>query len=252
MQKTFNFGHFIPISTVDWHGRSASVLFFRGCQFRCPYCQNHAYLDPGNEMKIKEIESQREKAAPYISAVVFSGGEPTLQPDALKTIARFVKSKSLLVGLETNGFEFNVIKDMLEENILDKLFMDIKAPLDDPVGYSKVIGSDIQFGTKTVENIIRSLSTALASQMEMEVRTTVFRGLAGIEEVHDIGLYLDGLTARNLTYVIQQGIPENTMNLKDTSIYNREELLDMARSIQGKSLKKIWLRTKENGDELIL
>lgn len=252
MQDTFNFGHFIPISTVDWHGRSASVLFFRGCQFRCPYCHNHAYLDPGNEIKIKEIELQIGKAAPYISAVVFSGGEPTLQPDALKTIARFVKSKSIFVGLETNGFGFNVIKDMLEERILDKLFMDIKAPLDDPVRYSKVIGSDIQFGTKTVENITRSLKAALASGMEMEVRTTVFRGLTGMEEVHDIGSYLDGLAAKNLTYVIQQGIPENTLNLKDTLIYSREELLDMARSIQGKFLKKIWLRTKENGDEMIV
>ncbi|MBE0523962.1 MAG: anaerobic ribonucleoside-triphosphate reductase activating protein [Methanosarcinales archaeon] len=252
MQETFNFGYFIPISTVDWHGRSASVLFFSGCQFRCPYCQNHAYLYPGNEMKIMEIESQIEKAALYISAVVFSGGEPTQQPDALKIIARFVKSKSLLVGLQTNGFGYNVIKDMLEENILDKLFMDIKAPLDDPVRYSKVIGSDIQYGIKAVDNIIRSLNTGLASGIEVEVRTTVFRRLAGMEEVHDIGSYLDGLATRNLTYVIQQGIPENTLNMKDISIFNREELLDMARSIQGKSLKKIWLRTKENGDEMIL
>jgi pyruvate formate lyase activating enzyme len=252
MQAKINLGHFIPISTVDWHGRSASVLFFRGCQFRCPYCQNHAYLYPGNEITIGEIESQINKAAPYISAVVFSGGEPTLQPDALKTIARFVKSKSILVGLETNGFGYNVIEDMLEENILDKLFIDIKAPLDDPVNYSRVIGSDIQFGTKTVENIIRSLKIALVSGMEVEVRTTVFRGLAGMEEVHDIAAYLDGLAAKNLTYVIQQGIPENTLDLKDISIYDGKELLHMARSIQGKSLKKIWLRTKENGDEMIL
>ncbi|HUW67510.1 MAG TPA: anaerobic ribonucleoside-triphosphate reductase activating protein [Candidatus Nanoarchaeia archaeon] len=252
MQETFNFGHFIPISTIDWHGRSASVLFFRGCQFRCPYCQNYAYLDHGNEMKIAEIESQIEKAAPYISAVVFSGGEPTLQPDALKTLARFVKSKSLSVGLQTNGFGYNVIKDMLDENILDKLFIDIKAPLDDPVRYSKVIGSDIQFGTKTVENIISSLNSVLASGIEVEVRTTVFRGLADIEEVQDIAAYLNGLAARNLTYVIQQGMPDNTLDMKDIWIYNREELLDMARFIQGKCLKNIWLRTKENGDEMIL
>jgi len=103
MQQTFNFGHFIPISTVDWHGRSVSVIFFRGCQLRCPYCQNHAYITGSSEMDIEDMKSKKSKTKPFISAEVFSGGGPTLQRDALIDLAGVATSRSLAVGLENSG-----------------------------------------------------------------------------------------------------------------------------------------------------
>lgn len=252
MQETFNFGHFIPISTVDWYGRSVSVLFFRGCQFRCPYCQNYAYLTGRDEMKIEKIKSLISKSGPFISALVFSGGEPTLQPDVLKSLARFAKSKSLAVGLQTNGYDADVIKDMLDEGILDKIFLDVKAPVDDPVLYGRVIGLDTRTGTKAAKYLAETLQTCLANGIEVEARTTVFRGLAGAKEVFRIGRYLDGLAANNLTYIIQQGLPENTLDLRETEVLNRKALLQMAESIGLQDLKDLRIRTKENGDERII
>ena len=35
-----NLGGIIPLSTVDWTGRAALVVFLRGCPLRCPHCQN--------------------------------------------------------------------------------------------------------------------------------------------------------------------------------------------------------------------
>ncbi len=35
-----NFGGFVPLSTVDWHGRAVCTVFFRGCSARCFYCHN--------------------------------------------------------------------------------------------------------------------------------------------------------------------------------------------------------------------
>ncbi len=34
-----NFGGFVPLSTVDWHGRAVCTVFFRGCSARCFYDQ---------------------------------------------------------------------------------------------------------------------------------------------------------------------------------------------------------------------
>ncbi len=252
MNHIFNFGHFIPISTVDWHGRSASVLFSRGCQFDCPYCQNHAYLTGRVDRTVEDIRSTIDKAVPFISALVFSGGEPTLQSDALIDLARYAKSKSLDVGLETNGFAVDVIKEMVDEKLLDKVFLDIKAPLDDAVQYAMVAGTDEEIGARAVKGAAGTLELCLNKDIEVEVRTTVFKGLVGPEQVSEIMSYLNTNTSGNLTYAIQQGIPENTRNLKDTGIFTRDELLKMARAVEPEHVNHIRIRTREHGDELIL
>ena len=89
MTQVFS-GIVIPVSTIDWYGRSASVVFFNGCNFNCIYCSNKNFIDisdrleplfrKGNVVDIEEIEKQIRDARAFISAVVFSGGEPTAHP----------------------------------------------------------------------------------------------------------------------------------------------------------------------------
>lgn len=252
MQETFDFGHFIPISTVDWHGRSVSVLFFRGCQLRCPYCQNHAYITGGNRVSVGDIQVQIKKAGRFVSGLVFCGGEPTLQGRALKQIARYAKSLSLAVGIETNGYGVDVIEEMLAEGLLDKVFLDVKAPPGRPEIYAKVTGNGIDVGSQAARYAARTLDVCMDAGIEVEVRTTVFRGLVGAEEVAQVGRYLDERYAGVLTYAIQQGIPENTMELKDVEIFRRQELLDMADGIRPDKLSDLRIRTMENGDEKVI
>ena len=252
MQQTFNFGHFIPISTVDWHGRCVSVIFFRGCQLRCPYCQNHAYITGSSEMDIKDMKSQISKTKPFISAVVFSGGEPTMQRDALVDLAGFARSGSLAVGLETNGFGADVVKEMLDKGLLDKVFLDVKAPLDDPKQYSIVTGINVDAGSKAAKNTASTLDKCIRAGIELEVRTTLFRGLVGAEDVMKISQYLDECGSENLTYAIQQGLPDNTLDMQDIEKFSRQEVLDMATAIKPVNLKDIRIRTIENGEERIV
>ncbi|MCD4846335.1 MAG: anaerobic ribonucleoside-triphosphate reductase activating protein [Methanosarcinales archaeon] len=248
-QASFNFGHFIPISTVDWYGRSAAVLFLRGCQFRCPYCQNYPYLTGSELMSMEDIQARITKASRFVSALVFSGGEPTLQPEAIKTLARYAASLSLAVGLETNGFGMDIVSDMLDEGILDKVFMDIKAPVDDPVLYGKVIGLDEKKGAEAAKNAVLTLNKCLDADIEVEIRTTVFRGLIGKDEISRIGQYLEKYP--QVSYAIQQGVPENTLNLKHIEIFSRDELLEMVKAIDTKHLRQIRICTIDNGNERI-
>lgn len=252
MQQRFNFGHFIPISTVDWYGRCVSVIFFRGCQLKCTYCQNHDYITGNNEMDIKDMKSQISRTKPFISAIVFSGGEPTLQRDALIDLAGFARSGSLAVGLETNGSGADVVMEMLDKGLLDKVFLDVKTPLDNPKQYSIVTGINEDAGSKAAENTARTLDICIRAGIELEVRTTVFRGLVGAKEVRKICRYLDECGSVNLTYAIQQGLPGNTLDLKDIEKFSRQEVLDMATAIQPVNVKDIRIRTIENGEERIV
>ncbi len=203
-------------------------------------------------MDIEDMKSKISKTKPFISAVVFSGGEPTLQRDALIDLAGFAKSRSLAVGLETNGFGADVVKEMLDKGLLDKVFLDVKAPLDDPKQYAIVTGLNVDAGSKAAENTARTLDVCIRAGIELEVRTTIFRGLVGAEDVRKISQYLDECDSGNLTYAIQQGLPDNTLDMKDIDKFSRQEVLDMATAIKPVNLKDIRIRTIENGEERIV
>ncbi len=184
-----NFGGIVPLSTVDWPGRAAMVVFLRGCPLRCPHCQNKVLQTGENFIEIvkiiREIKNLRNvdhvreqitldeaicimKTNPFISAVVISGGEPLMQPNQIKIIASISKSLSLDVGLETSGYYPNNLLDILEKKLIDKVFLDIKAPLKEPE-YEVATGrKDVSF------RVLESLKICMKMKVPLSVRTTFF------------------------------------------------------------------------------
>jgi pyruvate formate lyase activating enzyme len=253
-----NYGTYIPISTVDWHGKAAVVFFLRGCPFRCPYCQNYEILAGSNLVDINSLQDKIESSIPFISSLVISGGEPLIQKNAVKELAKFAKKKGLLVGIHTNGFFPQVIEELLRESLVDSFFLDIKAPLDDPEAYGKVIGCEEYNLTlepkEVIERIIDSLGIISKSNVDMEVRTTVIPGLVGSkQDIDSISRFLSSyIKNRDIPYVIQQGLPENAMSehLREIKPFSREELLEMAKAAYP-FLHNVWIRTKEAGNEQV-
>jgi pyruvate formate lyase activating enzyme len=83
-------GGFVPLSTTDFPGQLASVVFCQGCPWRCAYCHNpHLQPAPGEALlDWRWIIARLERRRGLIDAVVFSGGEPTAQ-GALPCRTRF-------------------------------------------------------------------------------------------------------------------------------------------------------------------
>ncbi|MFZ3382914.1 MAG: anaerobic ribonucleoside-triphosphate reductase activating protein [Candidatus Methanoperedens sp.] len=243
-------GIVIPISTIDWYGRSVSVIFFNGCNFKCLYCSNNNFIKVANQrieplykggsvMEIEEIEKNILDAKSFISAVVFSGGEPTTQYDALEHLARFAKEQGLLVGIETNGYYPERLSKLIEKKLLDKIFLDIKAPLDDAQKYRYITGGKDDAAGRARQSLD-------LNGIEIEVRTTVFRRFSDV-----LGI-ARALVGRECTYVIQQGIPENAPQgeIRNELALTRDELVTLARSVS--FLKDVRIRTKEKGEEKIV
>ncbi len=237
-----NFGGTIPISTVDWYGKVSMVIFFRKCPLRCPFCQNYKLLEEEDFVDIQEIEAEIEKAKDFVNAVVFSGGEPTMQFEQIKSLAGFAKKYKLLVGIETNGYYPERLKELIEQNLADMIFLDVKAPLSDPELYSKVIGED---GAKAISSVKKSLEIC---KDRLEVRTTVFKGL--VFEKQHIKAIAEGIP--DVTYILQQGRPEQGPNeeLKQYDVVSRDELVELAR-VARQFLSNVRIRTKEFGEEVI-
>lgn len=246
-----NVGNTISISTVDWYGRSSHVIFFNGCPFRCIWCQNYKLLDGKRFVDITDIEKSITDAASFISAVVFSGGEPTMQRHELMHLANFVKKQGLLVGIQTNGYFPDVLRELARNKLVDKIFLDIKADPLDQEKYSKMTGNIFDASHRIVESLQMSYKNYTFPNVTIEARTTIFRSL---NDAAEIARYL-AEHDYNGTYVIQQGAPWNAPDkkIRKEDILTREELISIAKNIIiSTGLKRIKIRTREKGEESII
>ena len=127
-----NFGGFVPLSTVDWRGRAVCTVFLRGCPLRCSYCQNEAIQTGGDFRDISEVTGMIRESARYISGVMFSGGEPAAQKEALVTLATSAKAMDLAVGIQTSGLFSETLGTLIRQRLVDKIAIDYKTRWEEP------------------------------------------------------------------------------------------------------------------------
>lgn len=235
----------IPISTVDWYGLASTVVFLKGCPFRCPYCHNHELIKAGgepDEAHLAEIEAEIKTNSLFVSAVVFSGGEPFEYPESLLRLAAFVHKLGLLVGVETNGYYTDRINRMIEAGLVDRIFMDLKAPLEKEA-YKKVCGIN------AASHVMDSLKLCSKADVGIEVRTTVFEGIIGTpEDIQAIAATILHSATKAIPYTIQQGNPDTAWKSVSDREVTRDELLNLADVARG-ALSDVGILTKELGME---
>lgn len=169
------------------------MLFFPGCNLRCPWCQNRELVLPGAEKEggctIGEALKRILKRRPVLGGVVLSGGEPTVHR-RLGEIIRYVKALGLPVKLDTNGTNPKALEDLFsrEETRPDYIAMDLKLP---PERYGELTperrgNADISNRAKTLpsgncpapltpgEALVKSAALIRASGIEHEFRTLAF------------------------------------------------------------------------------
>ena len=211
MTKTINYGGAIELSTNDFTERSATVIFFKSCNFNCVYCHNQDLINGRNTVPISDVEKTIDRTKKFVSAVVFTGGEPTLQPKPLKHLAKYAKSCGLKVGLNTNGYKPDVILGMLTLNLLDKVFIDVKTSIMEPQKYRELIQLDLPHLTTQIN---KSLCILADSKIDVEVRTTVFEMFHTPEDVIEIMRYVETIkecynTEGSFTFKVQIGRKRN-------------------------------------------
>ena len=173
-------GGLTPLTTVDYPGELAAVVFFQGCPLRCSYCHNgHLIPVQGTDLipwgqVLEFLEGRRG----LLDAVVFSGGEPTLQP-ALGSAMTQIRRLGYKIGLHTAGPYPVRLRRVL--HLLDWVGLDIKALAEDYPEVTGVPGSG--------ERAWESLELLLRSRVGLQVRTTPMPGL-------DSPAYLKRLAAR--------------------------------------------------------
>ncbi len=160
-----------PYSSIDWPGKLAAVAFLQGCPWKCPYCHNpqmqsRQFLEGFKATPFDDFKALLAKRHGLLDGVVFSGGEPTLDP-ALPKAVKEVKDMGFAVGLHTSGCYPEQLKAILP--MLDWVGLDVKMPLTDPIAYRYITG--LSKSTPN-ESVRQCLGMILAAGIDFECRTT--------------------------------------------------------------------------------
>jgi len=175
--KSLRIGGLAPMTTVDYPGELAAVVFCQGCPWRCRYCHNSHLLPPRSTEQIpwSHVRTFLEGRGGLLDAIVFSGGEPTLQA-ALPAAIQEAKSLGFKIGLHTAGPYPNRLQRLLP--YIDWVGLDIKAlPADYPT-ITGVPGSG--------ERAWESLALLVEAGLALQVRTTVLPGWSYEGDMHPL------------------------------------------------------------------
>lgn len=227
---------FIRTTLLDWDGMVACTIYLAGCDFRCPYCHNKSIvLDPegAEELDEEKIFNFIEENSDFLDGAVISGGEPTLNKDLIKLI-RKVRGYGLKIKLDTNGYHPDVLDDLIGAGLIDKVAMDIKAPLTKE-RYSSVAGRDID-----PDVLKRSIRIIMNSGIDYEFRTTLSPILIKPEDIDAIGMDIKG--AKN--YNLQQFRPKTCLDDRLEAIDPYKESVVLA---MGETAKKYAKNVKIRG-----
>ena len=181
------------LSTCDWPGKLAATVFLQGCPWKCAYCHNYELQDPRADGTIPwdDIVSFLNRRRGLLDAVVFSGGEPTMQ-NGLADAMRQVRELGFAVGLHTGGPYPRRLAAVLP--LVDWIGLDIKATA---AKYEAVTGKP-----NSARKAFQALDLIQSAGVDFEVRTTVDPTVLTDDDVAEIQ---QDLARRGVTmHVIQK------------------------------------------------
>ena len=195
----------------DFPEHTACIVWFAGCNFRCPYCHNPEFIT-GNLQKIDEqkILDFLKSRIGLLDGVVLSGGECCLFDDVYDFIKK-IKEMGFLVKIDTNGTNTKLIKKLVNDKMIDFVALDYKAPKEK---FKSIAGID------GFDKFDETLKFLIQSNIDMEIRTTVHTKLLNEDDINNIILDLEN-KGYNKTYHIQNFRNDNKSTLSNIGDQDR-------------------------------
>ncbi len=233
----FVIGGIQKTTLVDFPNKVAAIVFTQGCNFRCGYCHNPSLINFGlplddathNDVIAKnEIMKQTSDFFSFLQSrigkldgVVITGGEPTLQ-SGLYDFIKEIKQMGFDVKLDTNGSNPQVVEHLINDNLLDYIAMDIKAPLEkyDIITCTKI----------NKNNILKSIELIKNSTVDYEFRTTILKSQLSLDDFEKIGQMIKGAKRYYLQKFVSSKILDK--NLINEQTYSNEEFDKICKNLK--------------------
>jgi pyruvate formate lyase activating enzyme len=243
------------MSTVDWYSNVSMVVFWAGCNIRCPYCHNSLLipLDSGTEVNLHYLDDRLKQGmypVPSLDAVVFTGGEPLLQSKQVIEAAKLVKQYDLKLMLDTNGTLMKAADKVLKTGLFDRVALDVKSPLN-PEAFGKLSGVP-EMAEKYVASIKHVISLCNELGIPIEARTTIAPGVSDQEGyIREIAQEIKGKI--DVYYLQQFDNQGDVLNpeLKKQDSPPKELLIRLAKAAVEEGVDPVYIKTRFEGLERI-
>ena len=213
------------LTLIDFPGRLAATVFITGCNFRCPFCYASELVLPEkikNQPKISEKELFKflKERKDLIDGVVLCGGEPTISKELIP-LTKKIKKMGFSVKLDTNGSDPKLLKNLIDQKLVDYVAMDIKGPKE---RYNDFSGAKVD-----VKKIQKSIDILKEGKVDYEFRSTIVPTLHKKEDVIKMAKWIRGAKK----YYLQNFRPEKTIDPEFEKIkpYPQEYLLEIQKVI---------------------
>lgn len=218
------FSGFLKSTLLDYPGVVSSIVFLKGCPWRCPWCHNRALVigDVHSSISEKTVLEHLYKRKGLIDGLVVTGGEPLMKSN-LVPFLREVKKLGIKIKLDTNGYYPEKLQELIEDKLIDYIAMDVK---NQPSKYVQTCGVNYI----DLNQVDRSLAMLKAFGKNAEVRVTVMEHFHTIEDLKAIGDWVAGvqtIALQGYRYSPDQinnfdyGVPGKEMLYKGKEYYHK-------------------------------
>lgn len=205
------------LTLLDYPGKMACTVFTAGCNFRCPFCHNASLVTDIDDERISEEEffSFLNKRQGILEGVCITGGEPTLQPDLVEFMKK-IKALGYAIKLDTNGYRPDVLKDIVNNGLVDYVAMDIK-------NSKEKYGLTVGLEKLDVAKIEESVDFLKSCNCPYEFRTTVVKELHTPQDIESMAKWISGATQ----YYLQSFVDSGDLICTGYSGYDKNDMKNM-------------------------
>ena len=176
------------LSTTDWPTIVSCVVFFVGCNLRCRFCFNAPILEFKERYRVNlsKVFTEVEEQKYLIDGVMVTGGEPTLQPQALRELAHWTHQQELLFGLMTNGTKPDVLRQLIVDQLVDYVAVDLKT-----VPCLKAYAQITQSQENLLPLVKETIKLLKSSEIHYEFRTNLVPNLVNeFQQIDEIAKWV--------------------------------------------------------------
>lgn len=224
-QESVRLGGLQKMTLLDYPGYAACTIFTSGCNFKCPFCHNRDLVfvpDDYEYQSEEELFSFLNKRRGILDGVCISGGEPLLQKGLLSLIQK-IKDMGYRVKLDTNGYAYDILKEVLDTGLVDYVAMDLKNCREK---YTMTCG--LKEEVFHYDDIEKCVNLLLEGKVAYEFRTTVVKEFHTAEDLVKIAERIRGAQH----YYLQQFHPGDQVIQSGLSAYSRAEMEELLKAVQ--------------------